>query len=624
MIPKMRRRSKVIQISALFLLLTVVLFFAVRTYLYPEAKLNWKQGDRKMYSYSVSSDQGFHSGEFMVQSGFEMKVDATLNFRVLEHKIGETVSLAFQFSPISVMTENRRIPQLENLYSTLFLGEFTEDGDLISWTFPGAIAEKDEASILELVTPFLPTISGDRKKWSRKEEDSLGTFVAVYQSGRDIILKSKFKYIAIKSEDELDPENKNQVFQSNIIFSYIELQLDTEDSWIRGGRIQEKGGISGSSFDVNFQRKGNLKSIPFQPDLSLPIWQDIFFSDLKTKFKAESKKQMSFWEEESIKNIKASFPDGNIVSVLDQFMQKDPSQFTDMGSMEKIQRFLKAYPEEALKIPGLILDSKLKDNQVTEILHILASLGHKEAQKALVSIMKNPYQTYHARMQSIVGYHEIRNPTEEAVSELLEVTKNRKSEMGRDFSNTALLALGAIANNTASQEIQGKDSIPYRVKSELEAKLNNPKKDLSETAALLSAIGNTRDSKLIKQMEKYTESEDRVIRSSLYTALGNFRDEDSLKILQSQITKEQESDARFVIVKSLMNREIKPEIVETLQSALKSESEVKPREAMIEYMIQNRNKISNYKEVLEAALETESHEYNRNLIYRGLYSKQLD
>lgn len=585
-----------------------------------KANLNWKAGDKKMYQIFTKSYQDASSAQFgLFNSTFTQRVEGTLNFRVLEYSNGK-VKLAFQFSPMQIYLDDKRMPVLEKLSSQVFLAQWNTDGSVIEWIFPSTIAKKDEIGILQNLLYFQIIISGDKQKWVSEESDSLGNFIAKYNSKSDRILKAKVKYTKIESQDEGSNINPDENFQSNIQASYSELFLDKEKSWLTSASLLEKAEMTGSSFHINLSREGTIEQIQFIPDNDLDIWKDNFnYEEIKFQMTKDPKKTLSIWEEAEQKQLEKEYKDETIQSLYSKLF-KNPNQFTDLANMEKMKEFLKHFPQEALKIPDLLLKGKISGNHIIEMIHLLATTGHKESQSALVSILSNKDQSANARMQALAGFQEVRNPSEDSANALWQVYESRKTEQDRDYSNTAILALGTVALHTKQQEFAGKDSLPVKIKTRILSELAVSVKDPNRLAVLLDATGNTGDSSLFPKIKEYSKSEDKIARSSLYSALGNFKDKESLDFLKNQVSKEESPEGRTKIIQSLLHRESDKEVVKTVQNSIQTESDISTRQHMLQYLIQNKKDVNEYKKTLEKLLETETNESNRELIYTGIHS----
>ncbi len=223
-------------------------------------------------------------------------------------------------------------------------------------------------------------------------------------------------------------------------------------------------------------------------------------------------------------------------------------------------------------------------------------------------------------MQALAGFQEVRSPSEDSANALWKIYESRKTEQDRDYSNTAILALGTVALHTKNQEVAGKESLPAKIKTRIFSELSTSSKDPIKLAVLLDATGNTGDSSLFPKIKDYAKSEDKIARSSLYSALGNFKDKDSLGFLKSHVTKEESSEGRIKIMQSLLQRKGDREVAKTVQDSVQIESDINVRQYMLEYLIQNKNDVSDYKKTLEKLLETETNESNRELIYTGIHS----
>lgn len=600
----------------LLISLSLWLFYFSHT----KASLHWKEGNKKMYQISTLSFQDASSTQFgLFNSTFTQRVEGTLNFRVMDHSNGK-VKLAFQFSPLQIYLDDKRMPVLEKWNSQLFLAEWNTDGSVIEWIFPSTIAQKDEIGILQNLLYFQVILLGDKQKWISEESDSLGNFIAKYNSKSDRILKAKVKYTKIDSKDNGSNVNPDENFQSNISASYSELIPDKEGSWLTSASLREKTEMTGSSFHINLSREGTLMQIPFIPDSDLDIWKDNFnYEEIKFQMTKDPKKSLSIWEEAEQRRLEQEYKGENFQTIYTKLF-KNPNQFTDLANMEKMKEFLKHFPEEALKVPDLLLKGKISGNHIIEIIHLLATTGHKQSQSALVSILSNKVQSAHSRMQALAGFQEVTNPVEDSAIALWKVYESRKTEQDRDYSNTAVLALGTVALHTKQQEIAGKDSLPAKIKTRIISELSQSGKDPNRLAVLLDASGNTGDSSLFPKIKDYVKSEDKIARSSLYSALGNFKDKDSLDFLKNNVSKEESPEGRIKIMQSLIHRQGDKEVTKTVQDSIQTESDINARQYMLQYLIQNKKDVNEYKKTLEKLLETETNESNRELIYTGIHS----
>jgi hypothetical protein len=74
-------------------------------------------------------------------------------------------------------------------------------------------------------------------------------------------------------------------------------------------------------------------------------------------------------------------------------------------------------------------------------------------------------------------------------------------------------------------------------------------------------------------------------------------------------------------MQSLIHRQGDKDVVKTIQDSISTESDINARQHMLQYLIQNKKDVTEYKKTLEKLLETETNESNRELIYNGMYSK---
>lgn len=610
----MNQKKKLI--TVLLIVSIGILVWSIWTF-FTNAHFEWIKNDRKMYRFQSEASQTTVSEQFNLQSsGFDTKINAILNFRVLSVE-KERVRLAFQFSPFEMEIGGKRMPVLENLNSVLFLSEWDLNGNIRRMIFPSEISQKDETLVTQNLLLFQSVIVGSRKKWISKEEDSLGRFIAKYNYTGGKILKSKMRYLKIFSEDS-DRSSDDENLKSNIQVSYLEFELEKKSSWIRKGSVREQGELSLNQFEIKYRKNAVLEAIPFQPDMKLPIWaENLTFDEAVAGMTEKPKKELSIQEEADRKRIELEYKGQDIQSVYNKYFINS-EKFTDLANMEKMREYLAAFPAETEKIPEMLLKGQIRGHRVMEIIHLLASVGHKEAQSALIKIFSGPSQSANAKMQAIASVLEIRNPNEDILTALWSVYERRKSEQDRDYSSTAILALGSAASNLKNRK-DASSQIKEKIASEIREA--DKEKDSGRTAVLISAVGNTGDSSLLSEISRYASSENRIIRTSLYDSLGNFKDKESLNLLQNGIEKETSPEGRTKIMQSLLRRTADEQTVRKAAGALSVEQDPNTRNHILQYMIQNRKNIPDFKDRMKTALEKENFENNRDLILKAMYSE---
>jgi hypothetical protein len=584
-----------------------------------KAKLNFIKQDKKQYKLIYNSSQTSSSPQLGISdTHLNIRYEGILNFKILEIK-DKLVQIAFQFSENKLQIGDKRIEHLEKIQSQFFIGTWTEEGEILEWVTPYTISKKDEFLLLQNLLLFQLSIAGDKIKWTHKEEDSLGEFIAKYNSKSDRILKSKIKYTKIRSED-IDSSQEESNFQSNIQISYYEFFPDSKKSWLKNANFKEKAEINGNSFEIKLNREGSLEEIQFNPDLNLLIWKlDSNYEELKSQLTKETKKELSISEEAENQRLEQEYKKETFLSMFQKNFS-NPNQFTDLMKMEKMKEFLNFHKEEALKIPDYLIQDKIKGNQVIEIIHLLATTGHKESQMALQKIMSNKAQSANARMQSIVAFQEVRNPNSESIESLWKIYESRNSLQERDYSNTALLALGTASLNLKKNMSSEKENLSNQIKQRLVKEIQNKNIETNKIPVLIDSIGNTCDSNLFSKIKDFSNSDNKIIRSSVYNSAANFKDKDSLEFLRTSLKSEESPEGRSKIIESLVRRNSKGDS-KLVNEILTKEEDINVRKKMIEFLILNKEENPDLKKNLETILEKETNDSIRDLLYQGIYAK---
>ncbi|MCB1177570.1 MAG: hypothetical protein KDK36_08345, partial [Leptospiraceae bacterium] len=189
-----------------------------------------------------------------------------------------------------------------------------------------------------------------------------------------------------------------------------------------------------------------------------------------------------------------------------------------------------------------------------------------------------------------------------------------------EFSNAAVLALSAGAKKLENTIDSSGTNSSQKIKNRLIEELRENSSDPSRTSILLSAMGNTSDSKLFLQMKEFKNSDDKIVRSSLYSSVINFKDKESLDLLKNSISTETDSEGKKKIMQTLLHRKTDTTISNKILEEMQKENDSSTRNYMIQYLVKNKDHIPDLETKLKDFLETENDEANRELLFKSIYS----
>lgn len=597
------------------IIVSVFAFFWIGT---AEA-LYWKTGAAQTYSFSYESSLKMTGANGAGTS--KVKIEGNLNFRIYSVS-NSTVNAAFQFSPVKVYFADKEIVELQEMYSRYFTAQFKTNGEIERYTFANTISSKDEAMIKDLLAHFMPVLSTHRKRvWRSEQENASGSFICEYRNGQNGIYKRKLHYEQIKSFEQFsDREQENayaaevEIIESNIFFGY-----GNPYSWIREARGHEIE-IFHLQNDTRVEAvsRFNLQPADSQPDQSLAIWNndntyDRFQSEVQNGL--NSKEKLSFWEKEKLIYLKNKYSTISCEEVLNLFLSKEKAQWDDKIF---VRDYLRLYPEQSDAIIVLLYNKGLSTSQQAGLIHILELADTPESQNTLVSIAKDTGMTHDNRLRAVVALSGIDTPTPAMITELSSVYDNALDEQDEDMSNTAVLALGNLSNTLALTESDDEAvDLSEKLKTKITSELTN---ENANTAAVLLAIENTRDSELAKYASGYIYSEDPNVRSAAASAFAVTDSRDAPDVLINAITSEHNDAVKESMIHTLRKMQADSGSFNRIHDLVKTEDSESVRKAMINYLVENRDKTKS-DAVFKEMLRDESSPAARVLLYRAIYSK---
>ncbi|MEM7181894.1 MAG: HEAT repeat domain-containing protein [Spirochaetota bacterium] len=473
--------------------------------------------------------------------------------------------------------------------------------------------------MIELVKPFQIVIpKNNDTRWEIEEKNSTGKYLAAYQASENIIVKQKLSLSDIQVKS-LGQNLGQEALDANIEYSNIQFVLDSS-SWTREVLGQERYAIQSELFHVTTSNAFKLKQIPLKADQNLTIWRDTKgFEDTIAEFKQGEKKKISYWQERKHIQLRQKYKKKKLVDFLKLFHKKTVG-WQDMMSLKE---YLDLYPQEALKIPDLLLrDSSIGSREQSKIIHVLELSGTAPAQDALVQIMTDSQQEAINRSRAIFALSGVRNPTEHAVDNLWQTYKKQTENTSVEQSNMAILALGHISFTQKDKAYLPDQNLSQQLKTRLSTELSNAEDHSNDKAIVLEAMGNARDESLFTEIKPYMTAEGAQVRIAAAHALRHMEDEDSMRLMTEQFVSEEVPQVRDAILQTLLEREPTKNAIATIGKGVLKEKNVRVRQSMIKYLIKNRKKNVSYKQTFAELLKTETSQANRKLLYKGLYSKK--
>ncbi len=584
----------------------------------PGYSLTWQKGARQAWELRYREIARVYPPKGRsVTTRYDLK--GVLNMRVFDVS-EEKVRVGFQISPVSIKVSRQRLPELEKIYSTFFLAEFSPAGKLQKTIFSNEIAAEDEKEIERIIRSFQVIIASNFfGKWETEETDSTGRYLAAYSldKNKNRIKKIKTAYTHVTREKgHYDGALEAKVNRSENTFT-----SSPGTSWLARARGSERITLFSEKKRVmTTSLKTRLTLLPATAG-NLAIWQkDTSFDTLTEKWQSLPKNRISFRDLKTIRGLKKEYGNVTLQSLAVKIFKKY-KKFDYNGVIPFIE-LLRLYPEKAKEFASFILNSRYNVEQKTILLHALERAGHAEAQKALSSILTGEAYPRAHRVQAAIAFNAITAPTDEAITSLWETYgyRNPDTPLSEELSTTAILALGSIARKKEKGGSDTDRNLAREIKERIFSDISStPDTDVKKKSALYTAAGNTGTPEALEYLESGLSSQNAIVRSSAVNAIKHVDDENIEETLCNHLQKEKVPIVREAVIRSLYSLEPKEETVSAIIETLPGEKNENVRNRMYRYLLKNRN-FPSVRESLQQILEWEKSPRNRKIIIKAINS----
>ena len=585
--------------------------------------VNWTIGDRRMYQFSVHNRSEIFIKMNKNRQEVESQTSGILNLRILERK-EDRIFTAVQFSPVEILLAKKSEKELSEIYETMFLVEFLNDGMPYAFHFPAHISEEDSRSVVSVLRNFQVKLLNDGEDWLVKEINSDGEAVSQYKpESSQKIKKQNLKYdtLFLKKEENATEEDIKEI---RVLFSEFEFLFSKNASWLESAKGKEGIFYDSSMAEVKSTSDIRLEEIPFTPNLELAIWKEENknFQSLLDEFKKGEKKKTSYWEDKSLALLQKEYGTKSFPTMLNSFWDRFEKDYT---AEQELKDYLLVHPEKVLEFPNLLLqDPRVSAKAADRLIHILEKVGTPQAQTALRRIVQNPNQNFQNRISSLISTALLRKPTGETYEFLWEIYNDKEKFKNKDkeiLGNSAILALGHYVNTQKGVSLTQKEDKTLQIKEKLKDELQKVETN-SEKSILLEAIGNTRDESFFKDVKKFTEAKDLDTRKSAFHSMRFMKQKEAQLTLTEGLRKEQDARVKDTILDVLISRKADTESLQKVETTINNEKSDAVRFKMYKYLIVNKKMLNDRESIFKKYLESETDPSARELLYKGMYSER--
>jgi len=534
------------------------------------AGLAWTPGARQAYQLRIVSHVRLDTGAGT--AAVEQVLTGTLQLRVLSVDRG-TVELALQLDPARLELSGRRDGEMDRQLGTLFLATFDASGAPREFRFPRSLPRRVQDLLSEAVRTFQVVIPrGAGPEWQVDEAHATGRYAAAYRRLRDGSLrKTKLAYLETPG------------ISVDVRKAEATIRLDPSASWIAGMVVTEevvvsleRSPLSRSSMEAEISRvsppEGSSLAIDAERRSSAEISAAFAAAPRPPRDEADAAAPVPRLAGEALR-----------AALRGHVARLSQEGRTSVRAIYELRDFLRAHPEAAALVPGMLGSPGLESATAAALVNALGMAGTPEAQAALAEVAQDPAMGPVNRSRAIVAMGDVRDIEDSSLEALWRVARQSRHEPGVALPSTAALALGTVGSHLKVSQPARYEALRADLVRHLESA-----RDPGDARAALLALGNTEDEALSGVVETWLEHESPAARAGAAQALGRLGSGGVQDRLATRLASEQAGQVRAAISTSL-NRlpPPAPQTLELVTRLVRQEPDAEARFAMVRLLADN-------------------------------------
>ncbi len=508
-------------------------------------------GDYFRYQLAYQTDINMGVGEqkdsivFRIEGKLEKTICHKSNsFVVAAYKLDEPKVSA---NGVALQGEDALI--YANALSQTIYATLSNHGKIGKIYFPSSLRSdlrNNMKSILSASQLVLPALQEEKENiWETTEEDLNGSYLARHtltesSSGPYEIRKERLRYVKSNAESTFSFQ------QSDIHFSFqgeteslkLEEKIDT--------RVTGFVFLSQVSLDMKLKERGN-RTVSFD------------FNSLKEGGWSESSMVADGEEEFEQQRYEKILGSDNLASLWPR-LEKLPSESFGREHNELFRKFLalmQLHPENIEEIAGKILELEEGGLNMSLLLSAMSQVKDPLAQKGIVSVIEQSQAKPETLLLALPALGDVINPSNES----LQVLKGALRSSSATVQNSAVLAMGSMADQMQQGKNPQADAIVYDLSNNLKQSNSD-----SEKVLFLQALANTGHPDSLKASKEYLESENDELRAYAHAVIGNIPGKKAAELLSSSLETEKSELVKARLLEAIYHR---PDERETFQAVHK-------------------------------------------------------
>lgn len=458
--------------------------------------------------------------------------------------------------------------------STPFDVVFARDGRPLRFDLPPDVPAEGKVVLEQLVRTFQVVVAtGSGKRWTAREENGMGRYVAGYRVADDgTVIKAKTVFEEVTAGATGFPGP----LQVQLPRSEAIVRLNPGASWVETVTVEEETRVlARGELIIDSTLEASLTRIPVPTEETLEPSLDT--SPARSALATAPEGVPSRSPAGSDPALLATVPADELERLLEGL---ESSGGASIACVHGIRDLLRAHPETAELVYAALAGGSVGDLPAAALVNSLQLAGTPEAQAALGSILEEARFGRMNRLRAAIALGGVEQPTAEALDSLWRTSALRQPGEATELADTALLALGALAPLARGTGAEPAGLVEARLVQRLAA-AGNP----DETGILLGALGNARNPALVPTVAPYLDDISAYVRCSAADALGNLPDPATEFLLSTRLRQETDPRVRTALASSL-NRVPAPSLasLEAVHALVRQEEDDSTRLEMAKFV----------------------------------------
>ena len=267
----------------------------------------------------------------------------------------------------------------------------------------------------------------------------------------------------------------------------------------------------------------------------------------------------------------------------------------------------------AASVPGILRRGEAHDRTAAILIHTLAVVGTRHAQRSLTEIAGDAEQVHMNRVRAVVSTGSLERPVGTTVSSLWGMVADRGDSVSIDLANTSALALGVLGDSLRERDAGRAKEIRAGLQYGLHAA-----EDPMERSVMLKAVGNLADASLDADVAPYLADDAAPVRASAAQALGMMGAQGSRVLLSGRLETEPRGVVRGELVRALAALEPDDQALATVHLMVLGERHPEARAQMTAYLAQHVDRLPEARMTLAHLFENDGSKRVRMFAARAL------